>query len=263
VKRESSTSLSLDLLIEVAPDGACLGHIPSLPGLSLRAEDAAQLLEAAPGKVADYARWLVEQNLSDLNAKASDSVRLVCLGREGEIQIIERERKEGARPWISGNPAALFRSDRTALTDGEVLSRVLFLRRVVRRIRSLVDTLSPTQRTRRPAPGRRSLNESLMHIGNCVWWYCSRIDDSLREPEERSNEDPLDRIERLLEMASHFLISFPFAARGEARVPKRFHTSDPGETWTHTKVCRRQAEHAWEHLLGMERAVHEMAQARK
>ena len=251
-------TVSFDLLVEVAPNGACLGHIPSLPGLSFRAEDTSQLLGVASGKVVDYARWLVEQNLSDLNARASDVVRLVCSGRESEIQIIERERKEGARPWVSGNPAALFRSDRSALTDGEVLSRMLFLRRVVNRMRSLVVKFSPTERTWKPAPEGRSLNETLTHIGNCVWWYCSRIDDSLPEPDERPNEDPLDRIERLLETASQFLISLPFAAREEVHVPKRFHTRDPREAWTHTKVCRREAEHAWEYLLGMTRAVGEM-----
>ena len=86
-------------------------------------------------------------------------------------------------------------------------------------------------------------------------WSC---DDSLPEPDERPNEDPLDRIERLLETASQFLISLPFAAREEVHVPKRFHTRDPREAWTHTKVCRREAEHAWEYLLGMTRAVGEM-----
>lgn len=117
MKRGPSTSLSLNLLVEVAPDGACLGHISSLPGLSFRGISAEELHRIARSKVADYARWLSQENLSDLNARASDVVRLVCSGRESEIEVIELERKEGARPWISGNPAALFQSDRSPLTD--------------------------------------------------------------------------------------------------------------------------------------------------
>jgi hypothetical protein len=251
----SQMTVSLDLLVEVAPDGACLGHIPLLPGLSFRAKSAEELRSIAQSKVAEYADWLWAEKLSDLNTTTSDVVRLVREGRGSYVHVIERERTEGAQPWISGNPAALFQADRIALTDQEVRSHLRLLSHVVSRIRSFTRPLTPAQQAWKPAPDRRSLNETLAHVGNCVWWYCSRLDDFLPEPEERLNEDPLDRIERLLELASQFLLFVPPATRSKVQVPKRFHSSDPHEPWTHTKVCRRQVEHAWEHLLGIKRTV--------
>ena len=44
------------------------------------------------------------------------------------------------------------------------------------------------------------------------------------------------------------------SARATFHVPTRFPTEDPQECWTHTKVCRRQAEHVWEHLPGLKMA---------
>jgi hypothetical protein len=55
------------------------------------------------------------------------------------------------------------------------------------------------------------------------------------------------RIERLLEAAGEYLLAVPLQARTTVHVPSRFLTLDPREAWTHTKVCRRQAEHLWEH----------------
>jgi hypothetical protein len=92
-------------------------------------------------------------------------------------------------------------------------------------------------------------------MGNCVWWYCSRIDDVLPEPVEISEEAPMARIERLLEVAGEYLLAVPLQARMIVNVPTRFLTKDPREAWTHAKVCRREAEHMWEHLQKFPQAV--------
>ncbi len=251
----------LDLLVEVAPGGAAAGHLPRLPGLCFRAGDADQLVRVAPTKVAEYLQWLADENLSDLTPFAAHLTRIVKTGAGAEIPVAERERVPGAPLWISGNPAALFRTDRYALNDEEVAAHFRFVKQVVRRMRLMVAGLTPGQRAWKPAPDRRSLDETLVHAADCVWWTCSRLDDDLPEPETLADEEPIDRLARLSEFAPDFLLSVPLSHRTEIHVPTRFLTSDPTEAWTHAKACRRQAEHVWEHLQGLPRAVQMAAEA--
>jgi len=110
----------LALLIEVAPGGAACGHVPSLPGLCFRAGNTEQLARVAPGKVVEYLRWLAAEQLSDLTPAVRETSALVRAGFGSEIELATREEVAGAPLWLSGEPAALFQSDRYALTDEEV-----------------------------------------------------------------------------------------------------------------------------------------------
>ena len=67
----------------------------------------------------------------------------------------------------------------------------------------------------------------------------------------------MERIERLLEAAEEYLPAVPIKERTTVHIPTRFLTKDAQEAWTHTKVCRRQAEHLWEHLqtIGQEVSI--------
>jgi hypothetical protein len=245
----------LDLLVEDAGSQGCLGHIPTLPGLCFRAETAAELQNTALARIAEYVGWLLAEGLGDLTPEVSLLTRQVQTEDLSGVRVIETECLVGSPVWESGNPAVLFESDLQPLDDGAVVAHLRFVRRVLARMRQLVSPLSPARRAQRPAPDRRSLDETLEHIGNCVWWYCSRIDDGLPEPEEPPDEDPLDRIDQLCELAEAYLLGVPFSARAAIHVPTRFPTSDPHERWTHTKVCRRQAEHVWAHLPGLKTVV--------
>jgi hypothetical protein len=251
----------LDLFVEVAPGGAAMGHLPRLPGLTFRAGDAEQLGRVARAKAIDYLRWLAGEHLTDLNATTAELEKLVRAGYGEEIRIAERERVPGAPLWISGQPAALFLGDRYALTDDEIAAHLRFMRQVIRRMRLAVAGLAPAERAWKPAPDRRSLDETLTHVGDCIWWYCSRLDDELPEPAAQPDEEPIDRAARRLELAAEFLMSIPLSSRTTIHVPTRFLTADPKEEWTHAKVCRRQSEHAWEHLQGLARAVQMAAEA--
>jgi hypothetical protein len=241
--------------VEDAGERGCLGHVPELPGLSLRAKDPDELKAQAAARVREYARWLCDERLADVaRALAEGALRQVA---EGSVAAEARiaEHVPGAPVWESGNAAVLFERDLRPLDEGSIVAHLRFVRRVLDRIRDAVEPLLPVGRGQRPAPGRRSIDETLDHVGNCVWWYCSRIDDDLPEPEEVPGEDPLDRIDRLFEIAEPFLLAVPPAERAWIHVPQRFRTKDPTERWTHTKVCRRQAEHVWEHLPGLRLAV--------
>lgn len=244
-----------EILTEVAPGEGCFGHIPALPGLCFRAYDPAELERMAPGQIVEYAEWLLAENLVDLNPVVAALVHQVLVGNFGAIRVVETERREGSPLWISGNPAVLFDYDLHLLDDPAVTAHLRFTRKVVHRIQAMVVALSQEQRAQKSMHEHRSVDDTLTHIGNCVWWYCSRIDNGLPEPDERVEETPLLRIERLLDIATKYLLAVPLSERTTVHVPTRFLTKDPQESWTHTKVCRRQAEHVWEHLNQLRQAV--------
>jgi hypothetical protein len=240
-----------DLLIEDAGTEGCLGHVSALPGLCFRARNAEEAEAIASDRIAEYAAWLCAEDMTDLSSETEEAVRRADAEGSSGLSIIVSEHVAGAPVWESGNAAVLFRSDLRPLDDRAVAARLRFVRRVLDRMREAIAPLSASDRAGRPASNRRSVDETLEHVGNCVWWYCSRIDDDLPEPDEPSGEDPLDRIDRLFEIAEAFLLAVPFAGRATVHVPTRFPTADPNERWTHTKVCRRQAEHVWAHLPGL------------
>jgi len=241
---------SFDLLVEDAGTQGCLGHVPALPGLCFRARNAEEAEAIASDRIAEYAAWLRAEGLADLTPGTAEG--------SSALRVVVAEHVAGAPVWESGNAAVLFRYDLRPLDDRAIAAHLRFVRRVLDRMRDAVEPLSASDRVGRPAPDRRSIDETLEHVGNCVWWYCSRIDDDLPEPDELAGEDMLDRIDRLFAVAESHLLSVPYSARATVHVPTRFPTKDPNERWTYTKVCRRQAEHAWIHLCGLKRQVPEI-----
>ena len=252
--RPKCDRVPFDLLIEDAGTQGCLGHVPALPGLCFRARNAEETEAIAPDRIAEYAAWLRAESMTDLTPETAVAVRCADADGSSGLRIVVAEHVAGAPVWESGNAAVLFRSDLRPLDDRAVAARLRFVRRVLDRIRGAVVPLSASDRARRPAPDRRSVDETLEHVGNCIWWYCSRLDDDLPEPDEPRGEDMLDRIDRLFEIAETYLSAAPLSARATIHVPTRFLTEDPNERWTHAKVCRRQAEHVWAHLPGVSAA---------
>jgi len=252
---ESALTTPFDLYIEVAENGECFCHIPALPGMCFRAESAQAAPNIAADRIAAYGRWLSSMHLAGLNPLTTRLTKLISSGQEHDIRAVERERRDGAPVWISGNAAALFSVDHRALSDDTVHAHLQFVQQAIRRMRTLITPLSSAQRGWKPAHDRRSLDETFTHIGNCIWWYCSRIDDALPEPADEEAEDPFDRIEHLFVAASTFLLAVPQNARATVHVPARYPTQHPSEPWTHTKACRRQSEHVWAHLPGIESMV--------
>lgn len=247
-KPESHQPFEINLLVEDAGRQGCLVHIPTLPGLNFRIEDVLEVNDAARTRISEYARWLLAEGLGDLTPETALLTQPMQTGGLANLQVAVTEHLTGAPVWISGNPSVLFQFDRRPLGDDVVVSHLRFARRVLEKMRKLVTPLSPEQRTQRPGPDRRSADETLTHVGNCVWWYCSRIDDELPEPDDIPDESPMDRIDHLFEAAESYLLGIPLSERATVYIPTRLPTKDPQEQWTHTKVCRRQAEHVWAHL---------------
>jgi hypothetical protein len=116
--------------------------------------------------------------------------------------------------------------------------------------------LGSAQRSTPPSAGKRSIEETLEHLGNCFWWYCSRIDDGLPDWPDAglSFEERADAfLRRARAWCRERAGTGGPAASGPAVVPTRYPTDDPEEQWTLAKVIRRQAEHLWEHLGTVER----------
>jgi predicted RNase H-like HicB family nuclease len=243
------------ILTEVARDEGCFAHVPTLPGLCFRADDPEEAKRIAVEQIVNYSKWLVVEDLVDLNMETEALIRCARIGNFTGVRVVEKERREGSPIWISGNPAVLFDHDRIPLDNQTVSAHFRFARQVVNRMRLQISVLSPAQLAYQPAAKVRSVDETLTHIGNCVWWYCARIDDELPEPDERANETPIDRIERLFEAADEYLPAVPLQERTTVHIPTRFLTKDAQEAWTHTKVCRRQAEHLWEHFQTLKQEV--------
>ena len=250
-------SLVLDLYVEVAPGGACMGHIPALPGFCFRSESTEKIASRALEGLARYGKWLEERELIDLTVAARDVVEVLSTDGVDAVALRERERIAGAPVWESGNAAALFSVDHRALADQDARAHLRFVAEVLVHVRSVIEPLTVDQRVRHPGPGRRSIDETLGHIGNCIWWYASRIDDAFPEPPDVEHEDPFERIDRFVALVADYLLSVPFSKRKRVHTPKRFLTKDPDERWTYGKVCRREAEHVWAHLPGILRDVRE------
>ncbi len=246
----------LNLLIEDAGPLGAMVHVPLLPGHSFRVPDLEHVESVALAATTEYGRHLHATTMESLNPAVEALVAALAIGEAFRFQVAEHV--AGAPVWESGNAAVLFEWDRQTLSDADVCVHLRFLRQTLDEICEYASAVSQDRRRERPRPGRRSIDESLEHIGNCVWWYCSRIDDDLPEPTEIPHEDPLDRIHRLFGAAETFLLAVPAAERATIHRPTRFPTRDPQEIWTHTKVCRRQAEHAWAHLRRLRSTVEKL-----
>ncbi len=242
-------SPELDLLCEFAPAGGSFGHIPALPGLCYRGDDIAELERIAPAQITRYMEWVLSAGMHDLNSTVRT---LAAYGKQesfNSIPIVIKENLPGSPVWISGNPAALFDYDLHPLDTAEVSAYLRLTQQALNQIVAVAGARTISQMGLKSNQEHRSIDEMLTHVGNCVWWYCSRIDDDLPEPDEVKDETPGSRVMRLLRIATSYLANVPSSRRTTVHVPTRFKTTDPSERWTYTKVIRRQAEHAWEHLI--------------
>lgn len=249
--------VALDLLLEYSPGDGAMAHVPDLPGLSfVVAADAgdgdaaawgAAALAAAPAAARAHVAWLRARHGPLPPAEVQAAV--------GAARFRLAEVVAGAPLWASGNAAALFGRDRVVLDDAAVAVHLRVAERALAEVRTLVASLGAEQLAWRASPERRSLAQTLEHLGNVAWWYAARLDDDWAEPAEPTAEPPGERPLRLLADARHFLLGFAPERRAEVVVPRRYPTRDRDEPWTHAKVCRREAEHALEHLPGVRREV--------
>ncbi len=226
---------AIRVYLEIAPglDGGAAAHAPTLPGLIGFGRDEPRAFRDLERAAVFYRAVLSRHGVAGrLPAKR-------FLGRPSR-------RLSGQPLWLSGHAAALLPPDRIPPSDRRI-------RRVMRIVRALrAEHLARLDRVpghgRRSGRGRRTREQTLIHMGNCTWWYCSRIDDGLREPGHECPSEPRARLAQLLDFAERWLLALPPRVRTRVVVPRRFPSADPQEAWTAGKVLRRLAEHEFEHL---------------
>jgi hypothetical protein len=177
----------------------------------------------------------------------------------GAVRIIEELQTAGGPVGSSGSPMALFARDCAQVAISHVIEAFDVADHAWADIERRIARLGPTRRSTAPSAGKRSIEETLEHLGNCFWWYCSRIDDGLPDwpdaglsYEARAGAYLLNARAWCIERAGG---GGPAASGTKAVVPTRYPTDDPAEQWTLAKVIRRQAEHLWEHLGAVARDV--------
>jgi hypothetical protein len=272
--RRGQRPIRLAVRLEIAGDGT-VAHVPELPGCTFRAGNAVQVLRVAREHVVDYARWCLDEGIGDLTPRVAAVAGRVTQGGAVGLEAVEAERRDGAPLWLTGQPACLFRSDYEVLADETVRAHARFMRVVARRIRMRVASLTPAQRAWKPAPDRRSIDETLRHLLAMIDWLDSRLDASVplvaggdapagEAPggaAAADDDEPALALDGAVDAAERFLLAVPEEARRTVHQPRRAPGLDPTERWTHGKVCRRQAEHLWEHLAGLPRAIRAAAEA--
>ena len=244
----------IELHLEMTRHEGGMAHVFEFPGCCFRGENREGILARTAVEVGRYLSWCEEHGLTDVSSLVKSIIRARKRASSASgPAIVARvvEMVEGAPLWKSSQPAALFENDHEAMDDAGVQNHFRAARSVYQDVARLVSELEPAQLAYHIDDESRSLEETLTHVGDCVWWYCSRISDELPEPGEEIPAGGLARIQALLPQAEEFLLAFPLERRGEEIVPARFPSGDPQERWTHRKACRRLVEHMMEHLRGI------------
>jgi hypothetical protein len=234
----------IDLLVErSAGSGPWMAHWVGGPGCCWIESNHDTLIRRAAAEAGRYAEWRrAWQQAFGLPT--------------GAARVVEEVQTAGGPVGVSGSPMALFARDRAPVAIPNVLESFDVADQAWIDIKRLIASLSTAQRSSPPSVAKRTIEETLEHLGNCFWWYCSRIDDELPEWPDAglSFEERADAFLRLARSWCRERADVDGPAV-PLKVPARYPTDDPTEQWTLAKVIRRQAEHLWEHLGAIERDV--------
>jgi hypothetical protein len=232
---------NIGIFLERGPEGPWMGHLAGLAGCCWIRDSREACIAASQSERLRFAAFLAERGI-DTGFECGESASVECLE---EVHTL------GGAVGESGSAMALFASDADTVYISVYWPRVLCL------AESIVETASSIDVSRwaiRPVPGRRSLEEVFEHLGNCVWWYCSRIDDALADWEDAGLSFK-ERFLAFLPLAEDFYRRYPPERASSAFVPKRHPAEDPLEPWNFGKSLRRQGEHLWEHLGYLQRDI--------
>lgn len=234
----------IDLLVERSSGGGpWMAHWVGGPGCCWIEADRDALLGRAAAEAGRYAAWRI-------------SWQPGFFPPSGVVRVLEEEFTAGGPVGASGSPMALFARDRVSVRTSDAGEALDVAAHAWADIVRLIGSLSPDERSIQPSAGKRTIEETLEHVGNCFWWYCSRIDEELPEwPDAGLSFE--ERADVFLQRARAWCLARAGTGGSVAavKVPTRYPTDDPAERWTLGKVVRRQAEHLWEHLGTVERDV--------
>lgn len=223
------------LYLELDSSGACLAHVPDLPGCIAPGKNRKDAIAKTPKAIREYFAWL-KRHGEKVRVPKKVALRVAGLSRDG--------------PFTPGDRAALFKPDRAPLSREEMVT--YFRRATYSRadLLALVRGLPNDVLDWKPEEDSMSIRRILRHIGNAEEWYVSRIVKPETLPPEWKGDDELS-IFKFLAMERRTVLrrlrQLTDDERSGVFYPKRW-TEHPDEPWTARKALRRLLEHEREHL---------------
>lgn len=224
-----------DVYVESNRLGRTIAHIPQLPGCIVRAQTPDQALSHVEEAIIQYLLWLGAHGGAPRPVPSLIQTRIV-------------EQCTGAAASGSGSRVALLQPDCLPIDRKELeeyLQRMSYSRKDLLEITS---TFPSDVLMFRPHRRQRTIREILQHIAGAEQWYLTRLMKVPRFPVQKTH---LLRLQVVREAALRLLSQCDL--RRSARVVEK-----AGEAWTLRKVFRRFLEHEREHMLEIERRLHEM-----
>lgn len=233
----------IEIQLEQGPRGMCMGHWAGSWGCCWLGNTSREVVNNSKKEVEKFIRFRKKWDPG------------IEIPEPGEIKVAEFVRNSAGEVGASGAPMALFSSDKNELSKRNVEEAFTVTGYIRQEIENRVEGLSKEEFEFQPNSNRRSLQETLQHIGNTVWWYCSRIDQKVDQWAD-NNLNELNRIEFFHEKARIFLLEkIKEGESNKVYIPTLYPTLDPGEKWTARKVLRRQVEHLWEHYRYLDKSL--------
>ncbi|MGC8787225.1 MAG: DinB family protein, partial [Anaerolineae bacterium] len=224
--------------LEIAGEGRsiAMGHVPDLPGCTVRATTRAEVLQRLPDAIRAYHAWLRRHGEP---APLPDE----------PVECYVASESTGFGPFDPGDAAALFPTDLPPVTleEMECYFRLMGYARadLLALVRDLPDEVLDWQPDAQSFPIRRLLR----HIGNAEKWYVSRVvaQETLPPQWEHDEEMPLlEYLDMTRQTALARLRQLTEEERAQVVQPA-YWTKHPEEPWTVRKALRRFLEHEREH----------------
>ncbi|HEY7349132.1 MAG TPA: DinB family protein [Ktedonobacterales bacterium] len=206
-----------------------------LPGCFVSAATTQEAIQQAPEAIADYARWLKQNQLCFL---------------EGAVSL----RNVVVKEILRANPAGpRFESDLPAPTDQE-METALQVAAIARALLAhLYNVVVPAQRNCAPKPGEWSLTDHLEHILKAEAHYVGCLSEQAPEALLPVPEEELSL--RLIENGR----TYETVLRGLTPFQRaRIYIQGEAE-WTAAKTLRRMTKHLREHYPWMQEVASQVA----
>jgi predicted RNase H-like HicB family nuclease len=221
-------------LVEEWPNES-LVSFRELPGCLSTAPTAEEAIQKAPEAIAEYFRWLKQNNIDFLEEEIN-SINIV---------VKERLRADQVGPC--------FEAELVAPTDREMTNALTVAATTRALLAELYNKVLPVQRSYAITPGEWSLTEHLQHILKAEAHYVGCLNDQLPEAMLPVAETELPM--KLMENG----MNYETFLRG-LTAERRAHVYVHGEAeWTAAKVLRRMTEHLRDHYLGMQAIVRQFS----
>ncbi|GAC1568804.1 MAG: hypothetical protein NVS3B14_19510 [Ktedonobacteraceae bacterium] len=222
-------------LIEESP-AECMAYFRELPGCYCSRPALEEALQALPGAVADYLKWL----------KANDVTVLEDF--DGQIEVVVTEHVAAENGVI----LLLFEADLAPPDDFEIDKALNVAAAARAALLELYEEVPPAQQTRKLSPQSWSLSEHMLHLLEAEGWYISRLNEHPVEP--ASDAFPADIAMAFFDNAMDYELVLRALTPAQRQ---QIYTHD-GEQWTAAKVLRRMTGHLREHYPWMAEIVSEL-----